>query len=194
MKDRYFYPIAILLVIGIVMLGLKPGIKPQGPSDDEILRDGYLMAQNDLEKLVAAPGTLVSFETDSFGKTHYAVLSSNLPRKMAGASAGVFATLGPQYERAFADHGLKITIVARGSTVRPLEEFDAGYFTSGTGDSGWKPFKLGVEYQSYSFEFTPKSGGKPGNDYVGIWPGKEGKNKSMDVKSIRVEVIGDKAP
>ena len=192
MKDRYFYPLALLVIAGIIVLALRPGAKPDGPSDADIAENGYSMTGNELERLVAAPGTLVSFETDEFGKVHFAALSSNLPRKMAAASAGVFATLGPQYERVFADKQLKITIVARAGNINPLEKFEAGYFTAGTGDSGWKPFDLGADYHSYSFTFTPQGGGNPGNDYVGIWPGADGKNKVMNVKSIRIEVLSPK--
>lgn len=187
MRDLLFYPLLVLAIAGILAMALLPGRVP--PATDEELAQGYTLTGTDLEQLTAAPGTLLSFTSTSDGTILYAVMATNLPRKMASASAGIFVTLGPQYESYFAGKNLKMTVVARQGTPNPLESFDVGYFTVGAGDSGWKNFKLTSNFTAYSFMFTPKVGANSGNDYFGVWPGTEGRSQTMEVQSMSVEII-----
>jgi len=190
MKDRFFYPLLVLVIAGILALALLPGSRHTNLQPDEITRVGYLLSGSDLQKLTAAPGTEVSFKGGGEGVPLLAVLSSNNPRKFAPASAGVFSTLGPNYEAGFGGYDLEITITARAGQEKPLAEFKAGYFTVGVGDSGWKNFTLSEDFKDYSFTFKPNPPkSKPGNDFVGIWPGDEGKSNIMELKSIKIKVI-----
>lgn len=189
MKDRFFYPLAVAVIAGIIAVAFIPGGNASGPDKAQILTEGYALAGNDLVNLYASGGTEFVFVENSGNDAAYGILSSNLPRNMAPASAGVFATLGSAYEGAFAGHKLQITISARQDGENPLESFEVGYFTSGPGDSGWRAFTLTPKYKDYSFTFTPKAGdGPPGRDYVGIWPGVEGKKKRMHVRSFTIKV------
>jgi len=70
-------------------------------------------------------------------------------------SSGVFGTLGPAYEANFGGATITITVRARQSKIAPSAKMELGYFTTGVGDSGWKPFELSNEYVDYSFEFSP---------------------------------------
>lgn len=190
MKDRLFYPLAVAVIAGIIVLAFVPGGRPTGLDKTQILTEGYALEGNDLTALYASGGTEFVFTESIGGEGAYGILSSNLPRNMAPASAGVFATLSSDYEGAFAGHKLQITISARQADENPLERFEAGYFTSGAGDSGWRAFTLTPKYKDYNFTFTPKVGvGPPGRDYVGIWPGVEGKKKRMFVRSFTVRVM-----
>jgi len=189
MKDRFFYPLFVLVLIGIVALALWPGLNNTGGRPRDIVTDGYLLSGSRLQSLTAAPGTFVRFTGGEVEKPLLAVLSSNNPRVLAGPSAGVFGTLGPNYEQVFGGRTLEITITARAGSTDPLDEFSAGYFTVGAGDSGWRKFALTEEFADYTFTFTTRAPqGQPGNDYVGIWPGEEGKNDTMELKSIRVKL------
>ncbi len=189
MKDRFFYPLAVLAIMGIIVLSMLPGRSSSGASAEEIIAKGYELSGAGLQKLTAAPGTIINFGNDGNGAIAYAVLASIMPKKLAGASAGVFGTLSPDHEKAFAGKKLKITIAARRSAQDPLETFQMAYFTAGVGDSGWKNFPLTGGFKDYSFTFTPNAPtGKASNDFIGIWPGEAGKHKNMDVRSIKVEV------
>jgi len=190
MKDRFFYPLFMLALAGIIVLALWPGLNnPEGRPRD-IMTDGYLLSGSRLQNLTAAPGTFVSYIDGQDGKPILAVLSSNNPRKLAGPSAGVFGTLGPNYEEGFGGRKLEITITARAGRTDPLDGFSAGYFTIGVGDSPWHKFKLTKDFADYTFVFKPNPPqGKPGNDFVGIWPGEEGKNDTMELKSIRIKIV-----
>ena len=189
MRDLYFYPLFILVVIGIVFLALQPGDRP-GTSVKDVVVEGYTLEGADLQKLTAAPGTFISFVDGQGDKPLLAVLASNNPRRFAPASAGVFGTLGPNYEKGFGGRELEIAITAKAGRVHPLESFKAGYFTVGDGDSGWKEFKLSEDFQDFIFNFTPNPPkGNPANDFIGIWPGDEGKSETMELKSIKIRVL-----
>lgn len=190
MKDRFFYPLLLIAIAVIIGLALLPGRGNSGKSPKDILREGFSLSGPDLQKLTVAPATLISFTSSPDGKTQSALLSTNIPFNMATPSAGIFATLGPNYEKAFGGHKLKITLTARQARDNPLTEFKAGYFTGGVGNSGWHRFTLSPTYQAYSFTYhpnPPKS--KPGNDYLGVWPGDAGDGKQMELKSMQIEVI-----
>ncbi len=190
MKDRFFYPLLLVVLVAVIGLALVPGRKNSGLSPKDILKEGFVLKGADLQKLAAAPGTLLSFKTGADGLTQSALLSTNIPFKMATPSAGVFATLGPNYEKAFGGQKLKLTITARAAGSDPLQSFKAGYFTGGVGKSGWQGFTLGPDYQEYSFTFTPRPPkSTPGNDYFGIWPGDAGDGKTMELKSMRISVM-----
>jgi len=190
MKDRFFYPLAILVIAGIIAFAMLPGRGNSGPDKGRILTDGYLLSGEDLKKLTAAPGTIINFVEGETADPLIVILSTNIPRDMIPPSAGVFGVLASDYELAFAGKALEITVNARAGTQNPLEQFDAAYFTSGAGDSGWRNFTLSSEYQDYSFTFSPKhQNGAPGRDYVGVWPGAEGKNLTMEIKSITIKII-----
>ncbi len=189
MKDKVFYPIFILVIMGIIALALLPSKGYAVLSPQQIIKTGYVLQGSDLHKLTAAPATIVQIVDRQGEEGIIAILSSNIPRKMATPSAGVFGTLGSNYEQAFGGRKIEITITARRARKDPLDKFKAGYFTSGAGDSGWREFVLEDEYKDFSFSFSPKPPSTPGNDYIGIWPGDAGDGARMELKSIRIKVI-----
>ena len=109
MKDRFFYPLAVLAIMGIIALFLcclGGGIRLALAQRKLLQKDMNYQAQS-LQKLTAAPGTIINFGNDGNGAIAYAVLASIMPKKLAGASAGVFGTLSPDHEKAFAGKKLK---------------------------------------------------------------------------------------
>lgn len=190
MRDRFFYPLLVVIIGVILYLANLPGDRHKEKTPEQVSLTGYTMDGAKLEKLTAAPGTYVNYIGGQGGETLIAVMATNIPRKLAEASAGVFGMLGPNYEKGFGGHTIKITITARAGKENPLEEFKAGYFTVGVGDSGWRKFTLSDNFEEHSFTFkTNPPKGKPANDFVGIWPGDEGKNETMELKSIRIIVV-----
>jgi len=190
MRDRFFYLIALIAIVIIVGLALLPGRGKAQLNDQYILDNGFILSGNDLMKLTAAPATQIEFAVGADGTVETAILSSIMPKNKAPLSAGVFGTLGSNYERLFAGKQLEITVRARAGAKKPLRRFELGYFTAGSGDSAWNPFELGPDYQNYSFRFKPKAvAGDPGIDYIGIWPGKKGRADTMEVESVKVKIV-----
>ena len=180
------------LIVGAIVYGaLYPGQKNQ-LAKSEILTEGYVAKGESLKFIQASPGTSVDYvvTNDSNAASAYLILTAHLPRETAPPSAGVFVPLNAPYEQAFASKKLRMTVRAKYVSDMPLNEFRMGYFTAGTGDSGWKVFPLTSEYEDYQFNFTPKaSEAAPDLDYFGVWPDEEGESRKMAISEFRIEVL-----
>lgn len=194
MKDWLFYPIVIALVGGMIAYALSFS---DTTGTREAVTNEIVIEGRDLQTLFAAEGTTFSIAGDASNPAAYAVLSAHVSRQNAPPSAGVFITLSPAYETKFAGQDLRITVNARKGRANPLDRFEVAYFTVGAGDSGWQVFELGNDFRDFSFTFTPGlPNGAASNDFVGIWPDNAGRGRTMDVKSLKVEIVapGGEAP
>lgn len=189
LKDRFFYPLALALIAGMIWFALSFS-KRTKLTDACIWQNGFTTQGEDLDLLTASPGISYSFIGETPTSSAHIVAMTHIPRRDAPASAGVFAALGPDYERAFAGQKIRLIVRARQGRKNPLSEFDMGYFTAGAGDSGWRRQRLTSEWTDYAFEFTPKPpNGDPDADYFGIWPGDAGKQETMDIEFLKIEVL-----
>ena len=189
MKDFYFYTLSAFFVAVSIAIAMMQSTGPQ-VSDECIIENGYIVQGKKLENLTSSPGTNFTFMPSTQSSSAYITALSHVPRRKAQASAGIFAVLGPNYEKVLGGRALSMTVSARKNKVNSLDEFDMGYFTAGAGDSGWKTRKLTDVWRDYVLYFTPTpSQDKPDIDYLGIWPGVEGKKKLMDVRYIKLEVL-----
>jgi len=192
MKDRFFYPLALAFIAGVVVLALSLGARDAAVSDAAIAADGFVIRGDSLAFLTAAPGTTFEVPARDSGQVDHAVLAAHIARDQAPPSAGVFANLNATYKRAFAGEVLNITIHAKQGADNPTPRFEMAYFAVGGGASGWRVFDLGPEFADYSFQFQPKLPTGAGEvDYFGIWPDPDGLQRTMDVKWMRVTIVPD---
>lgn len=184
MKDIFFYPLALLIIAGIIIFALSFKDRLPPLTKTEILAQGFVLENEGLQRLTASPGTMIEF-TASGSK---AILTSHIARDIAPPSAGVFATLGEDYESAFAETLLEIQVKAR--LVDPLQaaSLEIGYFSAGSGDSGWKAFALTETVETYTLYFRPGPVlEQKGQDYIGLWPDPKGQQIPIEVTSISVK-------
>lgn len=189
LRDRYFYPLALLVIAGIITLALSFGHN-DGFSDQQIINEGWEISGPDLNSLTVSPGTNSAYVNDEGG---YIQLSQYTPDGEGPASIGAFATLGPSHERAFAGRLLRLTFRARSGRINPLKEFDAAYYTMEGPPSGWTTFTLGPDWEDYIIEYTPPIIAAQDNvDLIAIFPGRAGENETLDLASVTVEVLSDR--
>ena len=191
MPDRFFYPFAALLIAAIIFTALSfSGTLREPVSREAIIRDGFSVEGEGLRALVASPGTQVSFETDANGLIMHAVLSAQTARNLAPPSAGIFIELGPEYEAAFKGRKLRVSALVKAGETLPTESFTFQYYAVGGGQSQEARFPVTNSYEPLSFDYVlPAKRQAPAADYVGIWPDIEGKNRTLYLKRIRVELI-----
>jgi len=193
LKDRFFYPIALALIAAMIWFALSRSSVVK-LTDACIWQNGFMTQGEDLVTLTASPGTSYEYVGATPTDPAHIVTMTQIPRKNAPASAGVFAALGPDYERAFAGQKIRITVRARQGRKAPLDAFDMGYFTAGAGDSRWRSRKLTEAWQDYTLDFTPKPpNGDPDLDYMGVWPGDAGEQKTMDIAFMKIDVLSKPA-
>lgn len=192
-KDRFFYPIALAFMAGMIWFALSKSSVTK-LSDACIWHNGFITQGEDLITLTASPGTTYEYRGATQNDPAHVVMMTQIPRKDAPPSAGVFAALGPDYERAFAGQKIRITVRARQGRKTPLAEFDMGYFTAGAGDSQWRRRTLTPDWADYVLDFAPKPpNGDPDLDYAGVWPGEAGEQETMDVEYIKIDVLSKPA-
>jgi len=188
LKDRFFYPLAAIIAVAMILGALSFGDRID-LTDREIWDSGYEMAGEDLTRLTAQPGTQAIYVAATRDEPAYARLTSTAARDSLPPRPGVFAPLGLQYERAFAAQDIRMTVTARSSRNNGLETFDIGYFSAGSGDSGWKRKKLSPEWKDYVLDFKPGAlTERVGLDHASVWPGETAELLNVDIKSIRVVV------
>jgi len=193
LKDRFFYPLALALIAGMIWFALSLSTRTK-LTDACIWHNGYITQGEDLVTLTASPGTIYDYIGATPMDPAHVVAMTQIPRRDAPASAGVFAALGPDYERAFAGQKIRLTVRARQGRKNPLTAFDMGYFTAGAGDSGWRRRTLTPDWKDYVLDFSPKTpNGDPDLDYFGIWPGEAGEQETMDIEFMRVDVLSKPA-
>ena len=189
MKDFYFYTLSATFVATSILIAMMHSTEIK-VSDECIVENGFIAQGKELKNLTSSPGTSFTFVAASQSSPAYITASSHVPRVNAQASAGIFAVLGPDYERVLGGRALSMTVSARKNRAYALDEFDMGYFTAGAGDSGWKTRKLTNVWRDYVLYFTPTSSqSEPDIDYLGIWPGVDGEKKLMDLRYIKVKVL-----
>lgn len=186
LKDSHFYPLAALLIAGMIALALSFG-GGDDMDDAERLATGWIMEGPALRNTTVSPGSNQRYIDEDGG---FIRLSTFTAMGEGPGSLGVFATLSADYERVFAGRDLRITVTARGAGPDPLARFDAAYFTVEGAPSGWQGFDLGEVFADHSFTYTPPIIAAPPNaDLVAIFPGRAGEQREMDVSRIRIEVI-----
>lgn len=189
MKDFYFYTLSATFVATSILIAMMHSTEIK-ISDECIVENGFIAQGKELKNLTSSPGTSFTSVAASQSSPAYITASSHVPRVNAQASAGIFAVLGPDYERVLGGRALSMTVSARKNRAYALDEFDMGYFTAGAGDSGWKTRKLTNVWRDYVLYFTPTSSqSEPDIDYLGIWPGVRGEKKLMDLRYIKVKVL-----
>jgi len=189
LKDRFFYPLAALIAAGMVIFAMSFA-KNTTLSNCEIWEDGYVMSGEDLTRLAVQPGTQAEFMASSGGQPAFARLTSTVARASVHPKPGIFAPLGPEYERAFATRRLKLTITARSSAINGLDHFDMAYFSDGSGDTEWIPKPLTADWEEHSFQFRPGAlSERRGLDHFSMWPGETAELLTMDVREMRVDVL-----
>ena len=193
LKDRFFYPLAFAFIAGMIWYALSLSTQTR-LTDACIWHNGFIAQGEDLVTLTASPGTVYEYMGATPSAPAHVVAMTQIQRRDTPASAGIFAALGPDYERAFAGQKIRITVRARQGRKNPLTEFDMGYFTAGAGDSNWRRRSLTPDWADYVLDFSPRPpNGDPDLDYIGIWPGEAGEQETMDIEFMKVDVVSKPA-
>lgn len=192
MKDYIFYPVALVLVLGMVALSLFEGwTQPKcgpfgganGPDDYSLI----ILNGGDLCRMEAAFGYELNLASD--------VLTI---KAMDGAAQSdvqdnAHFRLGPDLETAYAGHTIRLSFTVKPSEGFGAQAFEFNYSTGKPGDTGWTRIDLKPDWDTYTAEINvPKKliEGEIAFDYVAIRPVVPEKTRSIDLREIRFRRLG----
>lgn len=188
LADRYFYPLALIVIGAIIATALSLGSKAE-LNEADIRARGWSISGLALQDLSVSTGSELEFVNREGG---YVTLSQFRSFDMEPPSIGVFATVGPAYEAAFAGESLTITLRARASGDRPLKRMHSAYYPLEANPSPWQEFELTDQWADYSYSFTPpQTATDPHVDLMAVFPGWAGEMETMDLASIRIMIDPD---
>ncbi len=193
MKDRIFFPLALLVAVGLVGIAILPGIgrlpsgtvTGDGENYNEITVSGIylnkIMAGGDAEtRLINGPNGR---------KLLYIEVQSGMLDE--APELGPHFRLAADMEIQFAGYTVRSTVRARPADTRGALQMEANYSAGRAGNSGWHVFDLQPGFEDFSFEYdVPLIEGDQGIDYFGIRPVVPDKTRAMIVEEVRFERLG----
>lgn len=191
MKDRIFFPLAVLLVAGLVALAILPGrnrlptgaVAGDGGNYERIEVSGKY-----LNKLV--PTETASYRILRPNESDYALEitadSSTIPEN---AEFGPHFRIDADIEMRFAKHPIRITLTVRRGDNN-TQQVAINYSAGKTQESGWRIFDIGPQASEVTFVYNvPESSGGNSVDYLGIRPVSESGTGRVIVEKIVMEQV-----
>ncbi|KCZ84845.1 hypothetical protein HAD_04160 [Hyphomonas adhaerens MHS-3] len=190
MKDRIFFPLALLVAAGLVGIAILPGVgrlpsgavTGDGKNYNEITVSGIY-----LNKVVAGGDAETRLIDGPNGRKQLYI------EVEAGTLEGA-PELGPHFRLAadmevqFAGYTVRSTVRARPADTRGALQMEANYSAGRAGDSGWQVFDLQPDAEDFSFEYdVPVIEGEQGVDYFGIRPVVPDKSRALIVEEVKFE-------
>ncbi|MBN8998380.1 MAG: hypothetical protein J0H54_03055, partial [Rhizobiales bacterium] len=130
----------------------------------------------------SAPDNPVSFQGDADGG--FARIASST------VSTGARIAVGRGVYERIAGHRIRLVLVVRAARTAPATGLRFAY-QNGPVQSPWTDVPITASYAPLSFVWTaPKERGGPENDAVIIEPGLPGDGTAIDVRSVRIEILG----
>ncbi len=192
MKDKIFYPVAIALAIGMVLISLAEGwSQPKcgpfgganGPEDYSLI----ILSGGDLCRMEANFG----YELDLQGD----VLTIKAEEGAAQTDVldNAHFRLGPDLETAYAGHRVRLSFTVKPSPGFGASAFEFNYSTGKPGDTGWTRIEMQPDWNTYTAEIeVPRKliEGEIAFDYLAIRPVVPEKTRSLDLREIRFRRLG----
>ena len=193
MRDRLFFPLAFVLASSFILMALQPfAVRvPSGPVSGGG-RNAEDVTVKDVELHRFQPGSYDSLEIIPATDTTPILLrlTRQATEDYQDPRSGPHLILAEDVEFGMEHRQIQIDIEARAAGDFAASKFEANYLAKAEYETGWQPFDLTTEFQTYSFTFeTPPRGEALGYDYVGIRPVAPDKYRTMEVRSVRVHGI-----
>lgn len=193
MRDRLFFPLAFILASTFIFMALQPFAErmPSGPVSGGG-RNAEDVTVKDVELHRFLPGARNSIEIMPATASEPAVLriTQQATDDYQDPRSGPHLVLAEDIEYALSHRRIQVDIEARSAGEFAASQFEANYLAKAEFETGWKPFNLTPEFQTYSFEYdTPAPGTELGYDYIGIRPVAPDKHRVMEVRAVRVRGV-----
>ncbi|MAK60013.1 MAG: hypothetical protein CMK09_03445 [Ponticaulis sp.] len=193
MSDIIFYPVALIAALAIVAAAALPG-------RDRLACSSVSGAGTDYRTIQVSGDDLCRFEASGEAEIELVRSGEQITHLTITASSGSLGDrpdrnphfrLAADLERVFAGHEVRVTIEARPSLDAGASAFEANYSAGFEGNSGWSLFELRADYAPYSFtwDVPQRTAEEIAVDYLAIRPVIPEKTRSVDVRSVKFELL-----
>lgn len=190
MPDRLFFPLAGLLVVLMVFLGIQPGIGrlPTGAvAGDGVNYDRIAIEGRYLNKIIAG-GDARTRLMRTPDKGYMLRIDAEVDALADSPELGPHFRLAPDIETQFSGRRIRCTVRMRPADDQGAMQAKVNYSTGRAGESGWQTFSLEAGFAEFSFEYdVPEVVGEQGVDYVAVRPVVPEKRRAILVERITLE-------
>jgi hypothetical protein len=138
------------------------------------------------EQVIVAQGMLAEPAKTGDGKTVLHLSGGDRNATSAGRTGGFSIRVPDSIEAAASGERVRVTVNARSARGAGPAEFSLAYSTNEVGNSGWRKFMVGQQFQPMSFEFDVPTMRSGNGDYVGILPAP---GPGVEIETLKVEAI-----
>lgn len=197
MRDTLFFPLAAVVAGAFIVTALQPFVErpPSGPVSCGNCgnKEDKTISGAELHRFLPGNYDGIAVMVSPEGGPPVLRITRLADQIYEDPRSGAHIVLAEDLEYAFESREIEILIEARAVTDFGATQFEADYFAKAEGESGWKPFNLTRDFQTYSFKFNaPPRGDTEGYDYLGIRPVAPDKRRVMEVRSVRIHAVGPK--
>lgn len=196
MPDRLFFPLALLVAAGLVVLALNPFADrpPTGPvSGGGRNAEDVSISGAELHRFVAGNLGRIEIAPEEGGGATVMHINRMADQVYDDPRSGPHLVLAEDVEYALENREVEVLVEARATGAFAASRFEIDYMAKPGAESGWKTFSLGPRFATYALKFrTPPRGDDLGYDYIGIRPVAPDKRRTMEVRSVRIHAVGPK--
>jgi len=193
MRDRFFFPAALVLVAIMVFLAIRPGIGalPTGPVTGDGANYDRITIEGDYLHKVFAGGNARTELTKGPNGVSLLLISADTGALRDEPELGPHFRLAADIETQFSGMTIRVTVRARPTDDRGAMQIAVNYSAGRVGESGWEVFDLKPEFSDFTFDYdVPRIEGDQAVDYIGIRPVVPDKTRALLVERITFERIG----
>ncbi|PKP81306.1 MAG: hypothetical protein CVT79_11650 [Alphaproteobacteria bacterium HGW-Alphaproteobacteria-18] len=189
MRDKFFFPLAVILTVMMVLLALQPGIGrlPTGAIAGDGLNYNRIVIEGPyLNKIIAGGDARAQLIRED--KTYYLYIEAAADALSAAPELGPHFRLAADIEVQFSGRRVRVTALVRPADTRGAQQAELNYSAGRVGDSGWQVLDLQPGFSEISFEYdVPVHQGEQGVDYIAIRPVVPDKSRAIIVERIVLE-------
>lgn len=192
MKDYIFYPLALIVALGIIAAAALPqrdrldcgSVSGAGTNYQTVPVNG-----DNLCRMQAAGQSALKRVTSDDGVISSLIIDAGAGLLGDRPDRNPHFRLAADLEQQFAGFLIRVTVEAKPASEQGALAFEANYSAGQEGNSGWRKFDLKPEYDTYSFEWDVPTRriADQAVDYLAIRPVVPEKHRAVEIRSIKFE-------
>lgn len=172
----------------MLVAALAPGVDTfvdQRTELNAVRLEGVVLRGNALAGVTVGEGA--SVRNRPVPNRPYVSVAANRQENVGRPSPGAFFSLPPSVANLYRGQKMTIAAFVRGASVKGSDSALFGVFIIRGGQSGWKPFTPGKEFQDFKFEWDVPD--RPNDDMllIAFWPDTRGQGRAIEIAEIAID-------